>query len=90
MVKELEELNFMECAACKEKPGSPQLCESCLNNRAVIYRLKRGLAALPDVEAAVLLLGRSLKAAKAAIGYPKKCICKKPWFENSRCPVHGR
>ncbi len=27
---------FMECRECAEKPGSPTLCESCLNNRSAI------------------------------------------------------
>lgn len=89
-MKELDELNFMECAACRGKPGSPQLCESCLNNRAVIYRLKRGLGGVAEVEGVVMLLGRSLEAAKVALGYPKRCVCKKPWFENPECKVHGR
>lgn len=27
---------FMECAICRTKPGSPTLCRACLHNRAVI------------------------------------------------------
>ena len=30
----------MECASCAAKPGSPQLCEACLHNRALVGRLK--------------------------------------------------
>lgn len=29
---------FMECSACRVKPGSPTLCDGCLHNRAVIER----------------------------------------------------
>ena len=32
---------FYECEACRAKPGSPTLCESCLHNRAVIGRLQK-------------------------------------------------
>ena len=32
---------FQECASCAAKPGSPILCESCLNNRATISTLER-------------------------------------------------
>lgn len=32
---------FEECASCKAKPGSHvMLCESCVNNRASIAKLK--------------------------------------------------
>lgn len=34
------ELEFMECDSCRAKPGSPQLCTGCLNNREVIEKLK--------------------------------------------------
>ena len=33
--------NFVECADCKSKPGSPVLCDSCYNNRSVIASLER-------------------------------------------------
>jgi hypothetical protein len=32
---------FMECDSCKIKPGSPTLCNGCLNNRMVINNLKK-------------------------------------------------
>ncbi len=38
--KSLEDLEFIECANCKAKPGSPYLCTGCYNNRTVISRLK--------------------------------------------------
>jgi predicted HAD superfamily Cof-like phosphohydrolase len=34
-------VKFVECDACAEKPGSPNLCAGCLNNRTVIDRLSR-------------------------------------------------
>jgi hypothetical protein len=37
---ELVAEDFRECAACKAKPGSPSLCPSCLQNRALISRLQ--------------------------------------------------
>jgi hypothetical protein len=40
---------FVECAACAAKPGSPSLCASCLRNRATIHQLQRENAALTDV-----------------------------------------
>lgn len=30
---------FVECAACASKPGSPELCSSCQRNRAALQRL---------------------------------------------------
>jgi len=34
-------MEFVECPECAKKPGSPILCPSCLNNRAVIEALKK-------------------------------------------------
>lgn len=34
---------FIECPVCKPKPGSPDLCNSCYNNRYIIDFLKRGI-----------------------------------------------
>lgn len=31
---------FLECDACRAKPGSPQLCSGCLHNRSLIQSLK--------------------------------------------------
>lgn len=31
--------DFVECAVCSRKPGSPVLCESCIANRNAIGRL---------------------------------------------------
>ena len=31
--------DFMECASCKSKPGTPPLCISCLHNREIIEQL---------------------------------------------------
>ena len=32
--------DFMECATCAAKPGSPQLCASCLHNRADLAKAR--------------------------------------------------
>ena len=32
---------FMECLSCASKPGSPDLCASCLHNRAALDRAER-------------------------------------------------
>lgn len=34
-----EKEEFMECDTCSSKSGSPELCQGCLHNRAVISRL---------------------------------------------------
>jgi hypothetical protein len=34
---------FMECRECSNKPGTPILCDSCLNNRDVIDLLNKKL-----------------------------------------------
>lgn len=83
------ELRFIECVPCKSQPGSPLLCESCLNNRAVIDRLSRAVdltQRLIDVLAGIT----QIETLKNLLNYPKNCICKKPWFENPECRIHGR
>jgi hypothetical protein len=35
---------FIECDACRKKPGSPGLCSGCLTNRGTIERLGAALA----------------------------------------------
>lgn len=87
---ELDELVFKECAQCADKPGSPQLCESCLNNRAVIYRLKNAVRYVSRVERAVGEVRDAIGSVRAQLGRPKRCTCKKAWFENPDCKVHGR
>lgn len=32
--------DFAECDTCRQKPGSPLLCERCLHNRALVSALK--------------------------------------------------
>ena len=32
--------DFMECAACAAKSGSPQLCAACLHNRAELAKVR--------------------------------------------------
>jgi hypothetical protein len=39
------ELEFKECSVCASKPGSPQLCGSCLQNRWTISQLTSLMAA---------------------------------------------
>lgn len=34
-----DNMGFMECDTCSQKPGSTQLCRPCLNNRARIHNL---------------------------------------------------
>lgn len=43
-----EEIEFIECDTCKAKPGSPQLCPGCYNNRTAIYALKAMLTAVEN------------------------------------------
>lgn len=38
-----QKVGFMECEPCRNKPGSPQLCVSCLNNRALIETLEKAV-----------------------------------------------
>lgn len=89
----MRELRFMECDPCKAKPGSPVLCESCLNNRAVIMRQQEALSRLGSAASFIKkLIGELtlLMNVQELLEYPKGCICKKPWFENINCKVHGR
>lgn len=38
--------DFVECDACRAKPGSPQLCTGCLANRATITAMRAKLSKL--------------------------------------------
>jgi len=38
--EELLNAKFLECLTCAAKAGTPLLCESCLNNRMVIFKLQ--------------------------------------------------
>ena len=42
----MEKLQFRECKICSGKPGSPTLCESCLENRETIERANNMIADL--------------------------------------------
>lgn len=88
-MKELDELRFVACRACSG-PGSPLLCESCLNNRAVISRLKDAVGAVSKVEQAISAVRDAVEGVRSKLAYPKRCTCKKPWYENPECRVHGR
>jgi hypothetical protein len=35
------DLDFVECDSCRAKPGSPTLCNGCLNNRTAINLMNR-------------------------------------------------
>lgn len=35
--------DFVECEACRSKPGTPVLCDGCLHNRKLIGDLKSEL-----------------------------------------------
>jgi hypothetical protein len=37
-MKEINLLDFHECDTCKAKPGSPYLCNGCLQNRQAIFQ----------------------------------------------------
>jgi len=37
---------FKECSTCAAKPGSPQLCDSCLHNRDLVNSLNLKYKAL--------------------------------------------
>lgn len=36
-----DDLVFVECDSCRAKPGSPQLCNGCLQNRRTIQNARR-------------------------------------------------
>ena len=38
--------DFKECDICNAKPGTPELCESCLQNRKVISELSQTISEL--------------------------------------------
>lgn len=41
-------LGFQECSECTGKSGSPTLCELCLHNRDIIYKLSKALCWASD------------------------------------------
>jgi hypothetical protein len=55
---------FLECAVCAAKPGSPDLCRSCLQNRSALH--------LARVEAANNL--RMLQGQRVEIEYLRKML----------------
>lgn len=78
----------MMCDACARKPGSPMLCEPCLNNRVVIGRLTKATRIVEAVMDAIKNL--VAPSIELCLGFPSRCICKKVWFEDPECPAHGR
>lgn len=47
---------YCECDACASKPGAPELCAACLHNRTTINDLKRRLARLHRLWAALRMV----------------------------------
>ena len=43
------ENEYKECKSCSKKPGSPDLCESCLHNRTLMYRLRHKIEDLENI-----------------------------------------
>lgn len=41
---------FRECEACAAKAGSPNLCHSCIRNRAIIQTLEEAVKRLVKAE----------------------------------------
>lgn len=41
-------LEFIECDTCRVKPGSPQLCETCLKRRDLIEKYNETFSATPQ------------------------------------------
>lgn len=50
--------DFMECAACRAKPGTPFLCEACLHNRWLISTLRAEIERMRPVYSAAIAWGR--------------------------------
>lgn len=40
---DLMSIQYKECKACSEKPGSPALCEACFHNRSIVNQPKTEL-----------------------------------------------
>lgn len=47
---------FVECKECKSKPGSPELCEGCYQNRRTIANQKRELERVKGILDLITLL----------------------------------
>lgn len=47
---------FHECKVCDDKPGSPDLCESCLHNRTVIEQQAKEIKKLRERLAVLKIL----------------------------------
>lgn len=70
-------LDFVECDACRGRPGTPPLCVGCLSNRQAISQLRDlvtkfgGEDALRDIygteEATMLIVANAVLATKGAI-----------------------
>jgi hypothetical protein len=71
-----KKLEFIECDSCRVKPGSPLLCESCLNNRNVISELKDQIRNKGEISKGSFL--------------DKNCTCEKIAYPDFDCRLHGR
>jgi predicted HAD superfamily Cof-like phosphohydrolase len=65
---------FIECDACRSKPGSPSLCAGCLHNRSVIEHLSRkdGTPAPINNEWSLLVLSFQSRFGQAYTGKPRE------------------
>ncbi len=67
----LVDFSFKECASCAAKPGSPELCGSCLHNRTALSRLTKQVE---DVCATSLRFRDRLLKAEKAIAKARKLM----------------
>lgn len=57
----MKKFEFKECDSCAAKPGSPELCASCLHNRAIIDHLNSELKESKATQEIVLLFRKAGK-----------------------------
>ena len=61
-------MDFVECDACRTKPGSPQLCNGCLRNRDTILELQEEIKLYKiSYRVAVESLGEVIKDLRGTV-----------------------
>lgn len=68
--------DFMECATCAAKPGSPQLCKACLHNRKLVSDLRRAARKTKEMKSFVVDLYKTvtLKTSVIVEAEDESCI----------------
>lgn len=74
--------DFMECDACRAKPGSPLLCAACLHNRNLFHCMRQSIIAVEGYKArsvarldeAAVIVNQALDDARAEVAHERDSL----------------